>query len=199
MRSYTQPFLDSMNMNFIYEYIDSYHHVGLFSDRMTGKSIISQYYLLSYLIRNKNKNAYFTSRNQIHRSKADEILYHINKSMNFEVEYNIMNFKKQTDSRVWYGHMNNLIHNIGELRLDLIVIDEINESEKIKNHQIDTLRYHIEKNGIKLLINGILNDKIYHILHRLGILDNIKIIDDDFIKNTNRYSRAMKINKLMNK
>jgi hypothetical protein len=119
--------------------------------------------------------------------------------MNFEVEYNISEFKKQTDSRVWYGHMNNLVHSIEKLSLDLVVIDEINEFEKIKNNQIDIIRYHIKNKGTKLLINGMPSEELFNILYKLGIIKEIKIIDDNFLKNVNYYIRSMKINNIMNR
>jgi len=196
MRDYIQELLEKIDINFIYDYIDNYQCVGIFSERMSGKTIISEYFLLSYLIKNGDKTAFFTSKHQLHRDRADALLHKISEIEDNNINYNIREFKNQTDSRVWYGHMNNLVHNLTELNLDLIVIDEINEYNKIREKHIDILRKAVN-NGSKFLINGAFNDSLKETLDKLGILNKIKIIDDDFYKNITHHSRSLKINRII--
>lgn len=195
-RFYTQDFLDNLNLDFFYDYIDNCKHVAILSGRMTGKTILSEYFLLYYLIKNNDKTTYFTSRTQIHQDRANEILYHINKSNNFNIEYNIKDIMK--GKRAWYGHINNLIHASGSMKIDLVVIDEIN-SHNIKESHLDMIKYSIHKKGTKLLINGMLDKTALDIIVKLGIEKETKIIDEDFIKNMNHYSRGLKIKRIIEK
>lgn len=196
MSPYIKSLLEGIDINFIYDYIDNHQYVGLFTSRMTGKTIISEYFILAYLIMNKNKTAFFTSKHQLHRERVDELLYHISEINELDISYTIKDFKKQTDSRVWYGHMNNLVHNLSHMNLDLIVIDEINQYS-VRKDQIGTIRKAL-KRGTKLLINGVLDDNIIYTFKDWGIMDQLKIIDDNFLNNITHHSRALKINRIIN-
>jgi len=192
---YTYDILDSINLDFFYDYIDNCKHVAILGDRKIGKTTLSQYFFLSYVIKNTKKTSFFTSKTQIHQNTVNEILHYINKSNMFKTDYNIKFLRKQINSNAWFGHINNLINAMMTTKIDLSVIDEIN-SYDITEKNLNIIKSSIHNKGTKLLINGSMGRLSLDNLVKLGIEKETKIIDDDFIKNINIYSRNLKIKKI---
>jgi len=195
---------NTYNRNFYEKYYDSSKtlnekfrndNIGIISERNTGKSLLTALLVFHYGYNSSEKLKICFLTNESFSHRLDDICYYIYGDKKWEQSH--YNFYEPK----YYKYKKPFMNYLREIKLDIIVIDEIFYL-KFTYDELREIFHRCKENGTKVIINGtpetIVKSWGDRRIEKLKEIGNLKIINNDFIINLPNYNRLCKIKKLIN-
>jgi len=170
------------------------NNLGIFTDRMTGKSYLSAYIILKYISDRFSDiplTVYSLNHETITTHHMNEIGYYHNKNVKNNIVYNSKILKN-------FSSINDLVASLsGGPKVDIVYIDEI-FYWRLNDNEMRTLFGILNSKGTKIIMNSTIpgwDKKDY--IHKLRQFTDFVLIEDKVINNLRGYNINLKLKNIV--